>query len=415
MHNINNKNETNFLDFIYILLRRRKIIITSFLIFSILAVIISLIIPVTYNANAVIRPAGKDEGLMSNFSLSTSLGGFSSIFGGGSEDAYNLISILKSRTIAENTIKHFGLIEKYDIEYMEDAVKFFNNNLNISLEEEGTIIISMTASTGFFHYDEEEKEARQLSADMVNYLVQELNRINTELKTKQAKSFRLFIEKRYNENKKDLKFIEDKLKKFSETYGMISLPDQISAAITVAANLEGEMLIKEVEFEALKNTFDLNHPEIRKRKIELSELRSKLLDMKYRTSNDNKITIFPLFSEVPELGAKYVEFKRENEVQNQIYQFLTQQYEQAKLQEAKDTPTIKIIDEAVPYVRKAKPVRSLICIVSGFLGFFVGIFIAFLKEYLYRISLDDPNRYNNLVSVFKETRKDLFDRKSGKI
>jgi tyrosine-protein kinase Etk/Wzc len=103
------------------------------------------------------------------------------------------------------------------------------------------------------------------------------------------------------------------------------------------------------------------------------------------------------------------------EVEKIIYQFLTEQYEQAKLQEAKDTPTIQILDRAVPPERKAKPKRSLIIALAGLIGLFIGIFIAFLKEYFYRLSLSDPHRYNQFISLYKKTRKDFFDRKEKSI
>ncbi|MGD9488987.1 MAG: GumC family protein [Calditrichaceae bacterium] len=410
------QDEVNLLDYFTILLKWRKIIIYSFIIFSVTAIFISLIIPKTYRASSVIMPSTDQGGLMSAFPMNLPSGGllssFGGLFGGASDESYTLLAILDSRTIAENTITHFDLMKRYDNDNMEQAIKTFKEHLDFSMEEEGTIEITFDVETGYLHFDKDEEEARQLSAEINNYIVDELNRIFTELQTSQAKSFRLFIEKRYDESKQDIKTLEQQMKDFSQTSGMISLPDQISAAITAAAELEGEIISKEIEMEALKQSLNPNHSFVKKLNIELIELRKKIKELKLGTAKRDSMAIFPVFSEAPELGIKYLRLKREAEVQEIIYQFVTQQYEQAKLQEVKNTPSIQIIDKAVPPVKKFKPIRWLIVVVSGLLGIFTGIFFSFLNEYMSRLKLNDPERYLNFSSLIKETKSDLFGRKS---
>jgi capsule polysaccharide export protein KpsE/RkpR len=407
--------EINILDYFSILLKRRKIIIINFIIFAFVSVVISLIMPKTYKAASIIMPSGTTGGgLLSGMSLNLPGGAFSSLFGGASEETNSLLAIIKSRTIAENTIKKFNLIERYNTANMEDALKAFTNYLYTSYEEEGTIEVEFEVSTGFFHFDQEEEEARKLCAEITNFLVSELDRLNTMLQTKQAKSYRIFIEKRYEENKKEIEKIENEIKEFSEKSGMISLPDQLSAAITAAAEFESQIAIKEVEFEVLKKILNKDNPQIKKIGTELQELHNKLNEMKLGGSEKDLLPIFPAFAKAPALGIKYIRLQRENEVQNLIYQFLTQQYEQAKLQEAKDTPSIQIIDEAVPPIRKSKPVRSLIVIISSLVGIFIGIFLAFFKEYFYRLSITDPERYQYIMALISGIRKDFLGRKVDK-
>jgi hypothetical protein len=79
---------------------------------------------------------------------------------------------------------------------------------------------------------------------------------------------------------------------------------------------------------------------------------------------DPESAVIPGFSNVPNFGFKLGRLMRDVEVQNTLYNFLTQQYEEAKIQEAKDTPTVQVLDYAVLPQLKYKPVRSRIVIIG---------------------------------------------------
>ena len=59
-----------------------------------------------------------------------------------------------------------------------------------------------------------------------------------------------------------------------------------------------------------------------------------------------------------------------------MYETLTQEYELAKVQEAKETPTVRILDEPVVPERKSFPPRTLITLGFGFLAFCAGVLLA---------------------------------------
>jgi len=75
-------------------------------------------------------------------------------------------------------------------------------------------------------------------------------------------------------------------------------------------------------------------------------------------------------------------------IQEVIFELLTQQYEQAKLQEAKDTPTVQVLDSAVPPVKKSRPNRKAIVLMAGALSLVSSIFLAFFTEYARRLKTD---------------------------
>ena len=95
----------------------------------------------------------------------------------------------------------------------------------------------------------------------------------------------------------------------------------------------------------------------------------------------NKNNVFPLLSDIPELSIQLYRLKREVEIQNNLFTFLTQQYEEAKIQEAKNTPTIQILDIAVTPQEKYKPMRVLIIVFAGIFSFlFSSIVVLIYKD-----------------------------------
>jgi capsule polysaccharide export protein KpsE/RkpR len=377
-------------------------------------ILFSLIMPKTYDATSVILQSAAPSALEISIPTDFAPMGLSALLGGASEEAYTLVAILKSRTMAESTIRKYGLLERYDFDNMDEAVEGFEDLTSVSVEEEGVISITALAETGYFHFESEEDECRHICLGMANYMVSKLDSLFTELKTKQAKFDRMFIERRYNETLDYLNSKEEEMKEFQETYGMISLPDQVTAAITAAAELESNIISKEIEIEMLGGLFGPNFPEVKQKELELREIRKRFEEMKTGSEDQETTTIFPLFGETPEIALKYFQLTREIEVQTYLYQFLTQQYEQAKISEAKDIPVIQIIDKAVLPIERAKPHRSLLVVIAGLIGIFFGIFLAFIQEYLDKLSISNPEKYRFIRDLPRELREDFWGTKVGK-
>ncbi len=364
--------EINLLDYAKILLKWRKFFIVSVIVIASVAVVVSLIIPKTYKASAALMPpvSTSETGILGALS-DLSLGGF---FQPTSDERMNFIAILKSRTVMEKVIEQFHLIDFYHAENVEGALRSLGENSSFKVEEEGTIRISMSIGTGWFHRDEGEERAKQMCADIANFFVEQLDKVNKKLKTERASFHRMFIEARYRQNIEDLKEAENALKSFQEKHKMVSLNEQTSAAIEAAATIKGQILANEVQLGVMTKTLSPGHPNVEILKRETYELMLKLREMDFGSPNDpeSQDKLFPLFSEVPDLGVQFMRLKRDVEIQNTLFTFLTQQYEEAKIQEAKDTPTIQVLDDAVRPEKRDKPFRALIVILATMIGgFFV--------------------------------------------
>ena len=373
-----NINELTMLDYVKILWERKWFIIWTVFISSIISVIIALVLPKTYRASAVLMPPAQSQGSGILSSLSNlPIGGLISQSG---DESLSFIAILKSRTVMEEIVNRYGLIDVYESKNIEEAVRVLRDNTVFVVEEEGTIRISTHVSTDWFHPDEQEEVARILAANMANDFVEQLDIVSKGLKTQKASFQRQFIEKRYNKNIEDLKVSEDSLKHFQEMHNMVALPEQTRVAIEAAATIKGQILANEVQLGIMATTFNPSYPELDRLRKETAGLENQLRLMDDGSANTQANSLFPIFSKIPDLGIQLMRLQRDVEIQNTLFTFLTQQYEEAKIQEAKDTPTVQVLDVAVAPIKKYKPQRMIIVLSIFFLSYLISCFTVIFKD-----------------------------------
>ena len=114
------------------------------------------------------------------------------------------------------------------------------------------------------------------------------------------------------------------------------------------------------------------------------KLRDTLSEYNKQLNNLQKGTGSVKFVPVKDIGViKYdlEKLKTEIEATTEVYKMLRVQLEQAKLDEISNKSVIELLDEAVVAKVPSSTNRKLIVIISGVLGLFMGIFIAFVKEF----------------------------------
>ena len=375
-------NETNLMDIIPLLWSVRKSIIKNQLIIIVITIIFVFIIPKTFTSTALLMPPTSETGGIGSIMGALSNLPFGGMMSQTNDESLSTIAILKSRTLSEKVIKKFNLIDFYGVPNIDKALMSLSDNTNFEVEDEGTISISVDVDTEWLHSVESEEKAKNQCTDMASYFVKQLDLINKSLKTEQASFHREFIGERYRQNLVDLKKAEDSLKIFQEKHKMVALPEQTLAAIEAAAALKAQMLSNEVKLGVMLGALNTNHPDIENIKKENSELSKKMNELEYGVNviGYKKSNLFPVLADVPELGVELVRLKREVEIQNTLFVFLTQQYEEAKIKEAKDTPTVQILDYPQKPQLKSAPKRVLILIFCIIITFFVNVLFILYKS-----------------------------------
>lgn len=103
-----------------------------------------------------------------------------------------------------------------------------------------------------------------------------------------------------------------------------------------------------------------------------------------------------------------VRLTRELKIQEAIFELLTQQYEQAKIQEKRDTPTVEVLDPPQVPERKSRPKRATMSLLAGILAFLFSLVAIFVKEFIDRNKAADTATYHHLESVMESIKNDFF-------
>lgn len=396
----------HIIDILDILVKWRKVIISIFFVVCFITAAITLIMPKTYTAKTVMLPPTSDsQGLgLSQFLNNLPISGLG--FGAMSEETYTVMAILNSRSTMYAIINDFDLIKRYKADNIELAEKKLRKRIKFEINEEGTISIFASAKTKFFSGKEEENGTQRFASDLANAFVHKLDKTNRQVRTERAKNTRLYIEKRYLQNLDDLKNAEEAFKLFQQEEDVIALPEQTAAVIEAAAEVNAMIYAKEVELGVLEKNVGHSNSEYKKVKGEISELQNKLQEMRFGSKTEDKGVFIPL-NDVPDLGVEYVRLFREVKLQEKLMEFLLPQYEQARIEEMKDTPTIQILDDAVPPILRSSPKRGLTVVAMGLVALMFGIAYAYFREYLNRIQEADPNRYGKIENMMFEIRNDF--------
>jgi len=82
----------------------------------------------------------------------------------------------------------------------------------------------------------------------------------------------------------------------------------------------------------------------------------------------------------PELQLQADRLRRSTELRQQLYVTLASSYEQARIEEFRDTPSLTVVDPPRPPYSRSWPPRRVLVVVAGLLGLLVGLGVALLRQ-----------------------------------
>lgn len=288
------------------------------------------------------------------------------------------ISILHSRTIQDRLINRFDLRKVYYIRRMVDTRKKLAERTDVEEEKKSGVITIKVL-------DRSPVRAR----DMANAYVEELNRISAEINTTAAHRERVFVEGRLNQVKADMEKTAVQFSQFSSKNLAIDIKEQAKAMVGAAATLQGELIAAQTELEGLEQIYTDNNARVRVLRTKVEELKRQLNKMAgdadqstqgQKSSSADK-EVYPSIRQLPLLGVEYANLYRDLKVQETVFELLTQQFELAKIQEARELPVVRVLDSADVPERKASPKRGLIIFISAILAALLGSTLVLFGEY----------------------------------
>jgi capsule polysaccharide export protein KpsE/RkpR len=326
--------------------------------------LLAFLVPVRFESTARLMPPDSIQtgGLaMAAAALSGSAGGL----GGIASDMLGLkstsdifVGILSSRTVQDKLIQQFDLNKLYGDRRMEDARKDLAERTGISVDRKSQII-TLTI------IDHDPRRA----AAMGEAYVAELNRLVAELSTSSARRERIFLEERLRTVNQDLEVAEKEFSQFSSKNTAIDIKEQGKAMVEAAATLQGQFIAAEAELEGLKQIYTDQNVRVRSVRARIAELRRQLEKLggkgeKGDPSGQQADYLYPSIRKLPLLGVTYADLYRRTRVQEAVFETLTKEYEMAKVQEAKEIPTVKILDTPNIPGKKSFPPRLLIMLLG---------------------------------------------------
>lgn len=299
---------------------------------------------------------------------------------GSTLSSYNselFVQILKSRTAALYVVNKCDLVNYYHKDSDILAANELMNRLDISLSKEGIIKLQVEVSSTFSPWIFDNTDSLKNKAALLsNTYVEALDSINIAKLISKAKRARRYIEDQLTLTKTHLDSVEFALMNFQQQNKAISLSEQVTAAIDAAAKLKAEIVQTEIDLGFLEANLRNDNQTMISLKNKLKEL-NKQYD-KMQLSNQDYLLAF---SKVPELGKQLSDLYRDVKIQNEVYLMLQQQYYREKIQENRDTPTIEILDEAIPPLRASSP-RIIFSTVIGaiFIFLLLVLFLIFQEK-----------------------------------
>jgi capsule polysaccharide export protein KpsE/RkpR len=320
------------------------------------------LIPLRYESTARLMPPDNQSsaGLaiaaatMSGSASPSGLGGIASDLLGAKSTSDVFVGILGSRTVQDKLIQQFDLKKLYGAGNMEDARKALTANTSLSVDRKSQIV-SITVT---------DRNPRRAAA-MGQAYVEELNRLVAELSTSSARRERIFLEGRLQDVNKDLEAAEKEFSQFASKNAAIDVKEQGKAMVEAAAMLQGQLIAAQAQYEGLRNIYTDDNSRVRSAKARIDELQRQLEKLggknesSVNASSEPGDSMYPSIRKLPLLGVTYADLYRRTKIQEAVLETLTKQYELAKVQEAKEIPTVKVLDSANTPDKKSYPPRTL--------------------------------------------------------
>jgi uncharacterized protein involved in exopolysaccharide biosynthesis len=330
--------------------------------------LIAFLIPKQYESTVLLMPP--DDQSTSGLMLASAMAGkISGSLAGVAGDLLGLkssgdlfIGILRSRTIQDELIKKLDLMKAYKTKEWEPTRRILTANTAIYQDRKsGIITITVT------------DKSPQRAAALAGEYVTQLNAVVSQLSTSSARRERVFLEERLAQVKQDLEIAEKDFSEFASKNGTVDIKEQGRAMVEGAASIEGQLIAAQSEMQGLKQVYSENNVRVRAVKARIAELQDQLQQLGGKKEiageamNSKSDDLYPSIRKLPLLGVPYADLYRRTRVEEAVFESLTQEYELAKVAEAKEIPSVKVLDPPNVPERKSFPPRLAIMFLGTFL------------------------------------------------
>jgi len=366
---------------------------------------ISFAIPKQYKSTTSIMPPDQQgssamllAALTSHSGSLGALGGLASGLLGGHTSTALFIDLLRSGSVSGHLIDRFDLMHVYHKKYRIDAAKLLAGCTKITDDKKSGVITI-----------EVEDMDRTRARDLAQGYLDELSNLVMRTNTSAAHRERVFIEQRLQNVQSDLEQAQLDLSEFSSRSSTIDIKEQTRAMVDAGVRVQAELLIEQSGLESMRQIYGDGNVRVHETEARIASLKAELAKMTGSSapltaeemhddtgtdpiSGDNKGELYPPLRQLPRLAVPYADLYRRVRVQETLYELLTQQYEMARIEEAKDVSAVSVIDApGIPEKKSFPPRLLLTLLLTGFSFMCTSAWILF-RSHWSTVDMRDPRK-----------------------
>lgn len=253
-------------------------------------------------------------------------------------------------------------------------------------------------------------EDKQHITQVLNAILTAYSHQNIERRSAETAQTLKFLEDQLPELKQQLDVAEREFNRFRQQYNTVDVTKESELYLTQSITLETQKAELEQRVAEASAKYTGEHPVMQQMNAQLGAINSKIAEL------DGTLR------RLPELQRQYLQLFREVEVKQQLYTGLLNSYQQLRIAKAGEIGNVRIVDTAVEPIEPIKPKKLIVLILSLFVGGFIGVLLALLKNMM-RSGIKDAAQIENELdlpvyatvprSVIQESRIKLLKKKKN--
>jgi capsule polysaccharide export protein KpsE/RkpR len=372
---------------------RRRTLVRVGIVALLLSAAYAFLIPKRYESSTSLMPPDQQSGGAAMLAALAARSGGSSTGGlgmlasgllGVKSNGELYMDLLHSGSVTGNLVDRFHLQQVYKTRYMKDTLKKLSARTQISENKKSGIITIVVSDTD-----------RQRAQDLARAYVEQLNKLLSRVSTSSARREREFIEQRLVSVTRDLEEAQEDLSHFSSSTSTIDIREQTRATVDAGAKLQAELIVGESELGSLKQIYGDDNVRVRAANERIGVLQHELNKMGGTAPTASELQtepageLYPPLRRLPELGVRYADLYRRVKVQEAVFELLSAEHESARLQEAKEIPTVSVVDAAGYPEKKSFPPRLYFMLGGTFIALLVTSILMLLRRNWHALDEND--------------------------
>ncbi len=315
----------------------------------------ALLVTEWYAATLTVVPSQRSQDIAA-MSLAAKLPGLESF----STDVQRIQAVLTSNSVADEVIRKFDLGRQYGTTHLELAREALHQHCTVGVDRRSSVVW-LTC----------EDPEPQRAMDMAKSFGEVGNRVFGRVSVSSAREERAFLEGQVAKTRRDVDEASRKLREFQEQHKVIDLPEQSKAVISAMAQIKGEMVSKQIELSYLSGFSGQGESSVQQLQQQIKVMEAKLQQLEASqgstpagsgsgSSSGSTSSFFPEAMSVPQLRFELEQLMREQKLQETVFALMTQRFEMARIDEARDTSSFQILDSPTLPTFRSRPRRRQI-------------------------------------------------------